>query len=164
MSLCTAEISALSRFALLLIRVYQLFVFVGQKRLRKVKNRQICPTPPLVGVEPNPGPKTGTQPSSLEDVGKHLSEKDRWRIVVLRDDIGLSPTEIAELIPTTRATVYYVLRKFDETGSAHDKPGRGRKHPTSLESIYQEIIQQRLPPAQVADDTPRRIRDKWVIV
>ena len=28
--------------------------------------------------------------------------------MVLRDDIGLSPTEIAELIPTTRATVYSV--------------------------------------------------------
>ena len=75
-----------------------------------------------MGVEPNPGPKPGTQPSSLEDVGKHLSEKDRWRIVVLRDDIGLSPTEIAELIPTTRATVYSVLRKFDETGSAPTSP------------------------------------------
>ena len=53
--------------------------------------------------------------------------------MVLRDDLGLPPTEIAELIPTTRATVYSVLRKFDETGSAHDKPGRGRKHKLTLE-------------------------------
>lgn len=53
--------------------------------------------------------------------------------MVLRDDIGLSQTEIASRIPTSCRTVYSVLKKFDETGSVHDKPGRGPKHKLTLE-------------------------------
>jgi len=74
-----------------------------------------------VGVEPNPGPLTG----------RHLTEEQRWRIIILDDELALSPVEIARKVNTTRKAVRLVLNKYKETGCVTDRPGRGRKRKVS---------------------------------
>jgi transposase len=87
------------------------------------------PAPPLVGVEPNPGPrrKSSTARPIRRWRGQNLSEKDRWRVVILHEEENLSNSEIAKRMNITKSTVQQILKKEQETGTVHDKPGRGRK-------------------------------------
>lgn len=78
---------------------------------------KFVPSPLLVGIELNPGPGRG------ED----LTESDRWRIVFLKSENGLNPSQIAKKIPCTRPTVYKILDKYEKTGTVHDRPRMGRK-------------------------------------
>jgi len=82
-----------------------------------VKAVQAVPAPYLVGVELNPGPKPG---------GK-LSKEERWRIVFLSRNNGLSQRKIAKETKTTQATVCAVLEKYRKTQSVDDLPKTGRK-------------------------------------
>ena len=95
-------------------RIGQSWIFTFACRPKGIK---FVPAPLLVGVELNPGPPAGD----------HLSEPERWRIVFLRDENGLNPTEIARKMKCSRHTVYNILKKFDQTGTVHDLPGKGRK-------------------------------------
>ena len=79
------------------------------------------PAPLLVGVEPNPGPPTT----------RHLTEKQRWRIVILSEELQLTYAEIARRVNTSRFTVRSVLQRYHDTGSIKDRPGRGRKRKVS---------------------------------
>jgi transposase len=88
------------------------FTFTCRQKIIK-----FVPAALLIGVELNPGPKAQ----------KHLPESERWRIVFLRNENGLNPTKIAKKIGCSRNTVYEILNKYDQTGSVHDRPGRGRK-------------------------------------
>jgi transposase len=54
-----------------------------------------------------------------------LSEKDRWRFVILHEEENLSNSEIAKRMNITKSTVQQILKKEQETGTVHDKPGRG---------------------------------------
>jgi transposase len=81
------------------------------------------PAPPLVGVEPNPGP-----PES-----QRLNEEKRWRVVHLSTELHLRPTAIAKRVGVTRRTVYALLNKYHETKTTKDRPGRGRKRKISAE-------------------------------
>ena len=78
---------------------------------------KFVPAPLLVGVELNPGPRES----------KHLPEPDRWRIIFLKEENGLNPTQIARKMKIGRDTVYDTLNRYEETGTVHDRPGRGRK-------------------------------------
>ena len=72
-----------------------IFAFTCKPEITK-----FVPAPLLVGIELNPGPGRG------ED----LPESDRWRIVFLKKENGLNPTQIAKKIPCSRPTVYEVFK------------------------------------------------------
>ena len=57
----------------------------------------------------------------------HLSEKERWRIVFLSKENGLTPTQISRKVGCSRQAVYDVLDKEQETGTVKDRPRSGRK-------------------------------------
>jgi len=88
------------------------FTFTCKRKIIK-----FVPAPLLVGIELNPGPRGS----------KHLSEPQRWRIVFLNEENGLNETQIARKMKITRDTVYDTLQRYAETGTVHDRPGRGRK-------------------------------------
>jgi transposase len=77
--------------------------------------------PPLVGVEPNPGPRES----------RRLSEEERWLVIFLSTEEHRSPTAIARRLQISRPTVYNVLDKYHETGTTKDRAGRGRKRKIS---------------------------------
>ena len=82
-----------------------------------LKTQKAAPVIRLVCVETNPGP--GLRP--------RLSEEERLRVIDLSTEMHLSPTRIATRMKIARSTVYHILGKYSETGSARDRPGRGRK-------------------------------------
>ena len=82
-----------------------------------MKTQKAAPVIRLVCVETNPGP--GLRP--------RLSEEERLRVIDLSTEMHLSPTRIATRMKIARSTVYHILGKHSETGSARDRPGRGRK-------------------------------------
>src|SRR5437868_3532902 len=75
------------------------------------------PPPFLVGVELNPGPA--------------LSTWDRSRIIILKQDAGLSNEKIAEIVPCHVDTVRATLKRFRETKSLSNRPGQGPKRKLS---------------------------------
>jgi transposase len=79
-----------------------------------------------VGIEINPGP------------GERLDEKARWRVIFYKEDMNLNPTDIAKKVGTTRSTVYNTVKTYEETGTVHDKPRRGRKR------IYSESEEKKI--------------------
>ena len=89
----------------------------------KLKIRKFAPAPPLVGVEPNPGPSHG----------QHLNEEERWRVVHLSTEVGLSERAIAKRMRVQKTTVHKILTKYRKTGDIKDRPGRGRKRKISTE-------------------------------
>ena len=104
-----------------------------------MKSIQTVPAPFLVGVELNPGPKPG---------GK-LSEEERWRIVFLSRDNGLSQRKIAKEMQITRATVSSVLEKYRKTRSVNDLPKTGRKRKITTQeeaSIVRQAKKERNQP------------------
>ncbi|CAF4246766.1 unnamed protein product [Rotaria sordida] len=56
----------------------------------------------------------------------HLSLRDRWRIVSLRLDQGISPTTIAVIVNCSIRTVHNILQLFRETNDVIEREGRGR--------------------------------------
>jgi transposase len=71
-----------------------------------------------VCIETNPGPSRS---------GRRLTEKDRWKAIIYNEDTKLKPTSIARKLKTTPKTVLDTIHKYEETGTVHDRPGRGRK-------------------------------------
>lgn len=56
----------------------------------------------------------------------HLSIGDRWRIITLRFDQGMTSNQIASAINSTSQTVRNILRVFRETNNVIEREGRGR--------------------------------------
>ena len=56
----------------------------------------------------------------------HLSIGERWRIVSLHFDQGLTSGGIARFINCTSRTVRNILRLFRETSDVIERQGRGR--------------------------------------
>ena len=57
----------------------------------------------------------------------NLSVGDRWRIISLRFDQGMTSSEIASIINCTTRTVRNILRLFRETNDVIEREGRGRR-------------------------------------
>jgi len=87
-------------------------------RVTMQKICQFVPAPPLVGVEPNPGPPKNN----------NIPEATRWRIVFLSTENKLSPTKISRKVKCSRQEVYEILAKYKDTGTVHDRQRSGRKH------------------------------------
>lgn len=81
------------------------------------KNKKHVPAPPLVCVEPNPGPRRS----------QRLSEEERWRVIHLSTEMHLSHRNIAKRMGIRQQTVIDLLKKYHEIGAVKDRPGRGRK-------------------------------------
>jgi transposase len=94
-----------------------------------VTPRRLLPILPLVGIELNPGPGSG----------KHLSELDRWRIVIYTLDFKMKGKTIASKLKIQQNAVTEVLKKYEETGTVHDRPGRGAKRKLSAEETKEVI-------------------------
>lgn len=75
------------------------------------------PAPPLIGVEPNPGPRKS----------QRLSEEERWRVIHLSTELHLSNRNIAKRMGVARNTVADLLKKYHQIGSVEERAGRGRK-------------------------------------
>ncbi len=56
----------------------------------------------------------------------HLSVGDRWRIISLHFDQGMTPNRIAYIINCSRTTVFNILQLFRETNNDAEREGRGR--------------------------------------
>ena len=56
----------------------------------------------------------------------HLSIGDRWRIISLWHDQGMTSHQIASRIHCTSRTVRNILRLFRETNNVIEREGRGR--------------------------------------
>ena len=93
----------------------------------------IRPQPPLVGVELNPGPGRKLQRGEHSQLskGERLAEKQRWRVVFLHEEAKLSQRDIADRVGITKKSVGAILKKEQETGTVHDRKGRGRKRKTT---------------------------------
>ena len=91
---------------------------------------ELIPAPVLVCVEPNPGPPRRSE---------RLTEEKRWRVIHLNTELQLGPTAIAKRVGVHRNTVTALLRKYHETGTVKERPGRGRKRKVSSED-EQRII------------------------
>src|SRR3569832_668265 len=78
-------------------------LFWGSRRRRilSMKNQLFVPAPPLVGVEPNLGPRES----------RKLSEEERWLVIFLSTEEHRSPTAITRRLGISRHTVYNVLNK-----------------------------------------------------
>ncbi|CAF4751062.1 unnamed protein product, partial [Rotaria sp. Silwood2] len=59
-------------------------------------------------------------------ISGHLSVGDRWRIISLRFDQGMTPNQIAYIINCSRITVLNILQLFRETNNVTEHEGRGR--------------------------------------
>jgi transposase len=55
----------------------------------------------------------------------HLSIGDRWRVVSMRQDQGISSCHIARVINCSVQTVYNILELFYETNDVVERQGRG---------------------------------------
>ncbi len=55
----------------------------------------------------------------------HLSIGDRWRVVLMRQDQGISSCHIARVINCSVQTVYNILELFYETNDVVERQGRG---------------------------------------
>ena len=74
----------------------------------------------------------------------HLSIGDRWRIISLRFDQGMTSNEIASTIPCTSQTVRNILRLFCETNNVIEREGRGRTLLSNRKQIQDTIIIRRM--------------------
>ena len=125
--------------------------------------RKIVVAPPLVGIEPNPGPSGHGR----------LSREERWRVVHLALETHLSARSIARRMNISRDTVSSTLKR------------KISKHPPKLHvwaaagyyfkarlyfftqnmdaKLYQTIIKARLPENKLiySRDCPRRYKGAW---
>lgn len=90
-------------------------------RIWSSKIKVFIPAPPLVCIEPNPGPGRNG----------YLDEETRWEIVFLLKRNGLTPTQVSKELKISRKAVYEVWAKYQETKSVHDRPKSGRKRKLS---------------------------------
>jgi hypothetical protein len=79
------------------------------------------PAPRLVGIEPNPGPRSG----------ERLSELDRWRVVIHHKDDHWNNKRIAKKLKCQENVVAEILKKIYDTNTVHDRPRSGRKRKIS---------------------------------
>ena len=82
-----------------------------------MRTQKQVPAPPLICVEPNPGPRRS----------RRLSVEKRWRVVHLSTELRLSSRKIAKRLDIRHNTVLDILDKYHDTGDVIDRPGRGRK-------------------------------------
>jgi transposase len=94
-----------------------------------LKKKKWVPAPRLVGIHPNPGPKSGT----------HLNEEIKWRVVFLWKDKKLSPYSIAKKLKIDKNSASSIIEKYKETKTVHDRPHPGRKRKLSA-SDTKEVI------------------------
>ncbi len=66
----------------------------------------------------------------------HLIIGDRWRVVSLRQDQGISCPRIARIINCSVQTVYNILELFYETNDVVERQGRGGTKTLSDIEIY----------------------------
>ena len=85
------------------------------------KSQKIPPAPPLVGVEPNPGPGRGQK----------WDEEQRWRILLKWKDGKKGSKKISKELNVSRSGVRKLIHKYEETGTVHDRPKTGRKRKLS---------------------------------
>jgi transcription initiation factor IIE alpha subunit len=74
----------------------------------------------------------------------HLSVGDRWRIISLSFDQGMTSSEIVSIINCTSRTVRNVLRLFRETNNVIEREGRGRTLLNNSKQIQDNIIVHRM--------------------
>jgi len=77
--------------------------------------RKIVVAPPLVGIEPNPGPSGHGR----------LSREERWRVVHLALETHLSARSIARRMNISRDTVSSTLKRYLETGDVEEREEAG---------------------------------------
>lgn len=94
---------------------------VRQRREKGSKIKHLVPAPLLVGVELNPGPGGNG----------YLDEETRWEAVFLIKHNKLSQRKVAEKLGTSRTSICKLWKKYRQTGSVHDQPGKGRKRKLS---------------------------------
>ena len=58
-------------------------------------------------------------------MNSRLSVGDRWRIVSLRFDQGITPNRIASIVNCSRAVFFSILQLFHETNNVIECEGRG---------------------------------------
>jgi len=123
--------------------------------------RRDVPPPLLVGVHPNPGPRTTG----------FLAESERWNIIFLSKEKGLSIREISKRLHVAPNTVASTLSRFRETNTVHDRARSGRKRKLSREeeekmvneTLYQKVLHATLPPAR-SPDCPRPLKYRWYFI
>jgi len=82
-----------------------------------------------------------TDPSVM---GGHLSVGDRWRIISLSLDQGMTSSEIASIIHCTSRTVRNILRLYCETNNVTEREGRGRTLLNNRRRIQDNITVDRM--------------------
>ncbi|CAF1293185.1 unnamed protein product [Didymodactylos carnosus] len=72
----------------------------------------------------------------------HLSLSERWRIITLRNDFGLSMPAIAHRSNYSLSTIHRILDLFSKTNEVAEREGRGRKRPIqgSVRRQFREIM------------------------
>jgi transposase len=68
-----------------------------------------------------------------------MSEEDRWNVIFCSKHLALKPVGIARTLKRTPKAVYDILEKYEQTGTVHDRPGRGRK-PIYSETDIKKIV------------------------
>ncbi|CAF1117281.1 unnamed protein product [Rotaria sp. Silwood1] len=56
----------------------------------------------------------------------HLTVGERWRIISLRFDQGISPNQITRMINCPLQSVFSILRLYRKTNNVLEREGRGR--------------------------------------
>jgi transposase len=94
-----------------------------EKKFKKMKSqkKKFVPSPPLVGVETNPGPT----------LKYYLSEEERWGIVTLWKEPNWTQRKIAKKYGVAPSTVKRIIKKYNKTKNVKDLPRSGRKRKIS---------------------------------
>ena len=110
---------------LLFTQQAQQYNFLSERRslILTTKIDESVPALRLVCVETNPGPRRS----------QRLSEEERWRVIHSATEQHLGPSAIARKMGISKRTAILTLKKYVETGSMKDRPGRGRKRKLTKE-------------------------------
>ena len=79
---------------------------------------KFLPSPPLVGIHPNPGPVSG----------EHLPEGIKWRIVFLWKDKKFTPYKIGQKLKIDHKSAGAVIGTYKQTGTVQERKHTGRKN------------------------------------
>lgn len=120
----------------------------------KLRKEKFVPAPPLVGIHPNPGPRPR----------KHLSEEKRWEIVFMWKRERRTPYKIAKTLQVSYNSVNEVIKKYQETGTVHDRPHPGRKRklsPAETKAVVQLAKKRKFAP-EIARSLDNKVVDRTI--
>jgi transposase len=114
----------------------------------RARIQDFVPAPPLVGVEPNPGPRGN----------KHLDKETRWWVVFYVKEEQLTYNEIASKLNISRNSVRAIWAKYEETKSVENRPRSGRKRKLSVEQEGEVV--RKAKSGKTAPDIARSMKNK----